>query len=401
MNLLTVNKHVFNSKLTPFQEVQLRYISSILEEVLLPVLCNYSNLDKIRDNITDIEKFYLGFKPSPNTIVEKLSVPLYVINRFFIASSGPRFGSIYEDLIKALLENRNFKVDTRVNIYKYPLFTEYINETNKKIRKDIDFIVQNNNLLYLIEQRTSEHTGGRTGQESLLDKFKVILGWISKSVQPFLTKGINEVRMIIFISFSETHEILNSANVSSGRINSLISYIIENLEDKFNSLVQSGFKTNCNNFRSCLEKQRRIEFSKQNFKLTFEILLGEEFFSKILGDSYTEVRDKLLNQELGDDLWLIYTVLPYEIRNYYESGFTWTRKIYEKIKSDNEFKKILNEKRNLDDVIKYVTDKVINEEKDLRLLETNDISLQYEYLKALCGVALIMYSLKCPNKLKV
>jgi len=397
MNLLTVKKNLFNSELTPFQEVQFRYITSILEKVLIPLLCNYSNLNKISDQITDIEKIYLGFKPSPTSIVEKLSVPLYVINRFFIASSGPRFGSVYEDLVKALLENRKFKVNNRVNIYKHPLFAGYV---NKAMRKDIDFVVQNNSVLYLIEQRTSEQSGGRTSQEALLDKFKVVLDWINKSIDPFLNNGINEVRLIIFISFSERHEILNNKNVSSGRINSLISYIIENLEDRFKLLINSSFNTNCSDFEICLKNKRRIEFYKKDFKLIFEILLGEEFFSEMLGENYDKVKDKLLNQELGDDLWLIYTILPYELRYYYEKGFTWTRKIYEKIKSDKQFKKIIS-KGNIDYVIEYVAKKVINEEKDLRLLETNDLGLQYEYLKALCGVALIIYSLGCPLELKM
>jgi hypothetical protein len=397
MNLLTVKKNLFNSELTPFQEVQFRYITSILEKVLIPILCDYSNLNKISDQITDIEKFYLGFKPSPTSIVEKLSAPLYIINRFFIASSGPRFGSVYEDLVKALLENRKFKVNNRVNIYKHPLFAGYV---NKAMRKDIDFVVQNNSVLYLIEQRTSEQSGGRTSQEALLDKFKVVLDWINKSIDPFLSNGINEVRLIIFISFSERHEILNNKNVSSGRINSLISYIIENLEDKFKLLINSRFNTNCSNFETCLKNKRRIEFYKKDFKLIFEILLGEEFFSEMLGENYGNVRDKLLNQELGDDLWLIYTILPYELRYYYEKGFTWTRKIYEKIKSDKQFKKIIS-KGNIDYMIEYVAKKVINGEKDLRLLETNDLGLQYEYLKALCGVSLIIYSLGCPLELKM
>ena len=125
MNLLTVKKYLFKQSLTKFQEVQLKYINSILQDILVPILCDYKNIDIIKSQITDIESFYFGFKQNPSLISEKLALPLYISNRFFIASSGPRFGSIYEDLIRSFLENFGYQVDERVNIFKYTLFSEY------------------------------------------------------------------------------------------------------------------------------------------------------------------------------------------------------------------------------------------------------------------------------------
>lgn len=78
MNLLTVKKYLFNQSLTKFQEIQLKYINSILHDILVPILCNYNNIDIIKSQITDIESFYFGFKQNPSLISEKLALPLYI-----------------------------------------------------------------------------------------------------------------------------------------------------------------------------------------------------------------------------------------------------------------------------------------------------------------------------------
>lgn len=398
MNLLTVKKYLFKRSLTKFQEIQLKYIDSILQEILAPILCNYKNIEVIKSQITDVESFYFGFKPNPSLISEKLVLPLYISNRFFIASSGPRFGSIYEDLIKSFLENFGYQVDVRVNIFNYALFRDYHQKSVLNNKKVIDFIARKGNKLYLIEQRTSEHTGGRTGQESLLDKFKVFLDWIiGKSTDPLINKGIREIYLVIFISYSEKHEILTEQNVSKGRINSLIAYIVENLGDYFTRLVSKGFKTTCTDLTSCLKQSRRLIFYTDQIKIEFRIMLGEEFYEEILGEKYSSLKDKIIKEELGDDLWVIYSILPYELRMYYEEGFMWSNRIYEMLISRYEY--IITSASTEDDIINKLASKIIEDYKDLRLLETNDLSKQYEYLKTLCAASLILYALKCPSKL--
>ncbi|MCI4456379.1 MAG: hypothetical protein JHC23_06665 [Sulfolobus sp.] len=398
MNLLTVKKYLFKRSLTKFQEIQLKYIDSILQEILAPILCNYKNIDVIKSQITDIESFYFGFKPNPSLISEKLVLPLYISNRFFIASSGPRFGSIYEDLIKSFLENFGYQVDVRVNIFNYAIFRDYHQKSVLNNKKVIDFIARKDNKLYLIEQRTSEHTGGRTGQESLLDKFKVFLDWIiEKSADPLINKGIREIYLVIFISYSEKHEILTEQNVSKGRINSLIAYIVENLGDYFTRLITKGFKTKCTDLTSCLKQYRRLIFYTDQIKIEFRIMLGEEFYEEILGEKYSSLKDKIIKEELGDDLWVIYSILPYELRMYYEEGFMWSNRIYEMLVS--RYEHIITSASTEDDIINKLASKIIEDYKDLRLLETNDLSKQYEYLKTLCAASLILYALKCPSKL--
>jgi hypothetical protein len=398
MNLLTVKKYLFKRSLTKFQEIQLKYIDSILQEILAPILCNYKNIDIIKSQITDIESFYFGFEPNPSLISEKLVLPLYISNRFFIASSGPRFGSIYEDLIKSFLENFGYQVDVRVNIFNYALFRDYYQKSILNNKKVIDFIARKDNKLYLIEQRTSEHTGGRTGQESLLDKFKVFLDWIiGKSADALINKGIREIYLVIFISYSEKHEILTEQNVNKGRINSLIAYVVENLSDYFTRLVSKGFKTTCTDLISCLKQFRRLIFYTDQIKIEFRIMLGEEFYEEILGEKYSSLKDKIIKEELGDDLWVIYSILPYELRMYYEEGFMWSNRIYEMLISRYEY--IITSASTEDDIINKLASKIIEDYKDLRLLETNDLSKQYEYLKTLCAASLILYALKCPSKL--
>jgi hypothetical protein len=398
VNLLTVKKYLFKRSLTKFQEIQLKYIDSILQEILAPILCNYKNIEVIKSQITDIESFYFGFKPNPSLISEKLVLPLYISNRFFIASSGPRFGSIYEDLIKSFLENFGYQVDVRVNIFNYALFRDYHQKSVLNNKKVIDFVARKDNKLYLIEQRTSEHTGGRTGQESLLDKFKVFLDWIiGKSADPLINKGIREIYLVIFISYSEKHEILTEQNVNKGRINSLIAYIVENLGDYFTRLVSKGFKTTCSDLASCLKQSRRLIFYTDQIKIEFRIMLGEEFYEEILGEKYSSLKDKIIKEELGDDLWVIYSILPYELRMYYEEGFMWSNRIYEMLIS--RYEHIITSASTEDDIINKLASKIIEDYKDLRLLETNDLSKQYEYLKTLCAASLILYALKCPSKL--
>lgn len=400
MNLLTVKKYLFKQSLTKFQEIQLKYINSILQDILVPILCDYENINIIKSQITDIESFYFGFKQNPSSISEKLALPLYISNRFFIASSGPRFGSIYEDLIRSFLENFGYQVDERVNIFKYTLFSEYYQKKYSKQQKVIDFIARKDNKLYLIEQRTSEHSGGRTGQESLLDKFKVFLNWIiEKSADPLINKGLREIYLIIFISYSEKHEILTEQNVNRGRINSLIEYIVENLGDYFNSLANKGFKTECIGLASCLGKYRRLVFYTDQVKIEFRIMLGEEFYKEILGEKYSSLKNKILNEELGDDLWVIYSILPYELRLYYEEGFMWSNCIYEMLIS--RYNNIITSASSEDDIINKIASKIIEDQKDLRLLETNNLSKQYEYLKTLCAASLILYALKCPKSLGI
>jgi len=192
-------------------------------------------------------------------------------------------------------------------------------------------------------------------------------------------------------------QILTEQNVNRGRINGLIGKIVENLGDYFTRLVNKGFKTECIGLASCLEKYRRLIFYTDRVKIEFRIMLGEEFYKEILGEKYSSLKNKILNEELGDDLWVIYSILPYELRLYYEEGFMWSNCIYEMLIS--RYNNIITSASSEDDIINKIASKIIEDQKDLRLLETNNLSKQYEYLKTLCAASLILYALKCPRTL--
>ena len=122
---------------------------------------------------------------------------------------------------------------------------------------------------------------------------------------------------------------MTEQNVNRGRINGLIGKIVENLGDYFTRLVNKGFKTECKDLASCLKEYRRLVFYTNQIEIEFRIMLGEEFYKEILGEKYSSLKNKIINEELGDDLWVIYSILPYELRLYYEEGFMWSKRIYE------------------------------------------------------------------------
>jgi hypothetical protein len=77
----------------------------------------------------------------------------------------------------------------------------------------------------------------------------------------------------------------------------------------------------------------------------------------------------------------------------------WSNRIYEMLIS--RYNNIITSASSEDDIINKIASKIIEDQKDLRLLETNNLSKQYEYLKTLCAASLILYALKCPKSLGI
>ena len=392
MILLTVREKLLHKRLSEIQRLQLNSQLSIITGLLVPLLYNPRNLDLFKVRVNDSEKFYFGIKDYGD-FISKLALPLYVSTRFFIASSGPRAGRILEDLISSILKEKG-----KYTIYQRSGLSIFF--PNIRERKQIDYILDKDDKIYFIEQRTSEHTGGRTAQESLLDKFRIIYDKIlTNNLEKLNNK--KEIHMRIFILFNEKQEVISRNNKSKGRLTSLINYIMEedNLGRRFKELSNTFPLTECfdlsynktisfSDFRSCLEKGGII-YWKGNKVVSFGILLGDEFFKELLGTNYENIKNELLNSELGDDLWVIYSLLPYEIRNYYLNGFTWTRKLYDDVIRDFKIDgSIVSE----DELIKSLRDKILNEEKfkTLNLIESTDLKQQIRYLEYLITAGLII-----------
>jgi len=393
MILLTVRKNLLRKKLSEIQSLQLNAQLSILTELLIPLLYNPRNFDRLKSRVNDSEKFYFGIKEYGD-FLSKLTLPLYFTTRFFMASSGPRAGRMLEDLIGSIVKEKGKYITyqrSELSIY-FPDIKE---------RKQIDYILDKDDKVYFIEQRTSEHTGGRTAQESLLDKFRIITDKIITNNLGQLNDKKKEIHMRIFILFNEKQELISRENMSKGRLISLINYIMEedNLGRRFKELSSMFSATECfdltknksirsSDFRSCL-KEGKIVYWKGNKIVSFGILLGDEFFKELLGIDFDNVKSDLLNSELGDDLWIMYSLLPYEMRSYYLNGFTWTRKLYDEIiKNFKIDDKVVSE----DEIIKSIREKIISDEKfrNLNLIESTDLKQQVKYLEYLIAAGLII-----------
>lgn len=353
------------------------YYESTLKNFLIPLLYEASNMDKLKNELNYVEKLFMGFE-KPNNVLSKVALPLYVTSRFFHASIGPKYGTLMEDIILSVVKEKGgYQGKSRENIYDF-LNIKY------KDKKVIDFIFYRNDKIYFVEQRLSSHTGGATAQESLLDKFREILDL--NILNSSILSKFKEINLRIFILFNEKHEVANRDNIERGRINSLIKYILQPhwLGEKFD-LLKSKFKTNCTNFETCLKEGKIIEFADNYRKITFGILLGDEFFKELLSTSSNVLMDLLT--ESGDDLWILYTLLPFELRNYVFNGYTWTRRIYDDIIKNCDISQL---GKNEDEIIDSLIIKVLNKYNSLNLLETTDLKKQIEYLRNVIAAGLVI-----------
>ncbi|MEM3489424.1 MAG: hypothetical protein QXO75_07215, partial [Nitrososphaerota archaeon] len=97
------------------------------------------------------------------SLLRKVSMEWYYFTKTFHQSMGPRIGNFIEELIVHWFERpqRSIRRNTEIS--------EYVSRKGEESRKKIDFILEDPQRLTFMELRTSEHTGGRTAQGSLLD----------------------------------------------------------------------------------------------------------------------------------------------------------------------------------------------------------------------------------------
>lgn len=350
------------------------------------------------------------------------------------ASLGPRVGNFTEQLIKYWIEKYNGeKVEVLVNANVSNYLRKKLGVNIPYKRSKIDFIVNNRNekILSFIELRESEHTGGKTGQESLMDKLTYLLGLLENErirLRNILSrKNYKKLELSIAILFSERdRKLLTRENYSPGRFTSLKEYILDerHIGGKIKDLMKKyGYKLSIDNCREynvtkydkskidiALSIHRRICLEKNNFIVELSILWGDEFFYKYTGKGFKELL-KDISGELADDIWLFFTVAINELKILEEFNTTNLEKIYEfLIKNQdiiNEYIQLYNEhtintpqtyfiKFNelLDKCIIGFSNYVNENNIELRLLETNEYVKQLIYLKQLCIVALAMSRLK-------
>jgi len=388
---------------------------------LIPCLLKSLYSGNIEVKLHELDKIFTGITKLKNVpksnILGKVASLWYYLTKIFHQSLGPRIGSFTEELLKYWIDSGGIYEVIGQNITLEKALKILAN-INIKSRARLDFVLKGTNRAVIVELRMSEHTGGRTAQESLLDKIVQILRLLENPVnlrQNLINKKIYEIEFAIGILFNENHELLTKENVNIGRLTSLISYIMEErhvwgalkeLSNKYKMSDSSEITfdkiknelSNLNSRKICLYEPNT------NFKIWLKILFDDEFLKEFIGLSLGELLLKY-GSIIADDVWLFYTVLINELKIAKQFGYTNVRKIYEDLKTSEIprfFINIYNAKLSLNDYLQQLNQLIENSAntviriyerkgQSLRLLETNDIVASFEYLKQLCICALALY----------
>ncbi|WP_456422695.1 hypothetical protein [Thermococcus sp.] len=398
---------------------QKQYLRSYFEETVVPTLLGEGNFgevplfERVLSGLINLEK-----EPHRDAL-EEMAPKWYVFMKRTYASIGPRIGNFTEFLIGLWVgaDHVNYNLDK--------FLEDYFNiKIKKKKRSKVDFIVTRDNTLNLIELRTSEHTGGRTGQESLTDKFVRFLGLLEdtdvKLRSALLRRGIKKVNLLVVTLFNESGELLTPKNLSRGRYTSLVGYMSEerHLGGKIKELLSHGYILYAGGgkftrppddiegiLKDAFLKTRRVLLKKEGFTVEIGILWGDEFFQRFTGKGLEELLRNDVKDRVGDDLWMFLVLTLNELRLRASEGNSTIKMLREHLRRHNEFEAFieLREKADsldefLDDLGKLV-DSIISgflrelskNGKKLRPLGTDDIVAQYNYLQ---GVALITLAIE-------
>lgn len=407
--------------------LQREHSKTFIEEIVIPALCHNNRLEEFKHEIQEFERIFTGLhnnlKPPGDDIIGRVATIWYAFTRRSHASLGPRIGNFTEQLIEYWIKKTGVNVYLNVNVTKY--FAGKFDLSIKIGKQKIDYIIEdpNNATLSLIELRESEHTGGRTGQESLMDKLTDVLKWIEEKElrNKLLDKGYKKLELTIAILFSEKDRaLLSDKNYSEGRFTSLRDYMLRDkhiggalkkLINEHNYMVSidgcknyTSISYNRKLFDSVLKETRRICLKKDDFTVIVSILWGNEFFKRFTGKSFEELMyDKEI--EVADDIWLFFSVAINEFKIHYEFNKTnlvkiynyiiekkWIRDAFTKLYNNTKINNITEYFYELNKLISKIVSSFSEEvEGELRLLETNDYAKQRTYLKQLCLVALSMY----------
>jgi len=418
-------------------KLQAKALKTYIESIAIPILCNHEIDRKIEAELTATEKIFSGLINTSSThekdIMGKVASLWYFFTKKTHASLGPRMGGFVEDLVRELARHWITSKSGSVGVIESEInpddfFKRYFNIALPATGMKVDFAIYKGNTVSLVELRTSEHTGGRTSQQSLLDKFDWILDMLESESYSLRTslvgKGIEKLELVIAILFSEKDkELVNRRNYSQGRHTSLVKYIvdkrhigsrIENLVNVYRyEISYDGGRKFENSFSfEKLESAftnvdtRKIILKKGSFILEIAILWGDEFFIKYAGSNFDELIKSSINT-IADDLWIFLTVTLNELKLMKEFGRGAVERVYKFIRSRNDlYQKFLHLYRDpsinsIDaymDRLNSVFDEIATEfiknlpsqQIDFRPLETNDMTAQYIYVVQAVIVALAM-----------
>ncbi|PLV55737.1 DpnII family type II restriction endonuclease [Thermotoga sp. SG1] len=377
-------------------------------------------LEEGKSNFTihEFDKIFSGLKNTESVhgkdILAKVSFQWYAFTKTIHQSLGSRIGNFVEYIIEKFFKDAGYNP-----IYRNESLGEILSKTlgiDLESKRKIDFVAKKDTTLYFVELRTSEHTGGKTAQSSLLDKFDQIFDSETKIRCGCLKKGFKKIELIIAILFNEKKELINPdyENYSKGRLTSLLDYIISNdhlLKRVENLINEVGYSANIESrnlkksMKHKLENLEPVELWRDDFTISFKILLGEQFFKYLFGKMFSEI---LKERKIADDLWFLYSLALNEIKIAKEFGETNVKKIQQLLESEGKlqtfFEEFSERSKNVKDLEEF--EKLLEETRrkmanetmelasrkgmELRLLETNDLQVNYEYLKHICTALLII-----------
>jgi hypothetical protein len=397
-------------------------------ETLIPCFLKALYQGNIQVLLHEFDKIFTGLRNAMSIddedILAKISSTWYYLTRVTHQSIGPRVGDFAEKIIGYWINEGNIcKVDELVDVSLKKALSQIFG-LKVNWRNKIDFVCKydSRRSVAFIELRVSEHTGGRTGQESLMDKFNKILDLLVNDTLYRASKslGIGSIELIIAILFNEKHELIRGDNYSRGRLSSLISYIMEenHIWGRIEKLAKMGYKF-CDGrtisrelIKAGLEREHRICIERKEFKVYLKILLGDEFFKEFTGQDLESLVSRY-GAVIADDIWIIYSLALNELKIAREYGVTSVAKIYRISKELTELRSFLEEFKNiykasskqplnikeyrerLNELLDKYRSKVLevlgNRGESLKLLETNDIIQNYRYLKYICIATLALY----------
>ena len=398
---------------------QKQYLRSYFEKTVVPTLLGEGNFgeiplfERVLSGLINLEK-----EPHRN-VLEEIAPKWYVFMKRTYASIGPRIGNFTESLIGLWIgaDQVNYNLDK--------FLEEYLSvRIKKRKRSKIDFIVTRDNTLNLIELRTSEHTGGRTGQESLTDKFVRFLGLLEDSDvklrRALLRRGIKKTNLLVVMLFNELGQLLTPKNLNRGRYTSLVGYLSEerHLGGKIKELLSCGYTLHAGGRRfteppddierilkDAFLKARRVILEKDEFTVEIGILWGDEFFRRFTGKGLEELLRGDVKDRVGDDLWMFLVLALNELRLRASEGNSSIDMLRDYIRGNNEFEAFieLRKKANsldefldnlgklVDSIISGFLKELSRSGKKLRPLGADDIVAQYNYLK---GVVLMTLAIE-------
>lgn len=394
-------------------------------ESLIPCFLKALYYGDIIVNLHEFDRIFTGLINTANIdgndVLAKTVSLWYYFTKVTHQSIGPRIGGFAEKVITEWVKQGSLCEVIGTNIA--------LNEALKKVfeidsnwRNKIDFVFKCGDSVAFVELRMSEHTGGRTGQESLMDKFNNILDLLIQGplYDKAESKGIRSIRISIAILFNEQHELIKGSNYNVGRLNSLIDYIMkpDHIWGRIKKLKELGYRR-CNegdisstSIENDLKINRRTCIEKDGFEIRLEILLGNEFFKTFMGYDL-EYLIKRHNDIIADDVWIMYSLVINELKIAKEFGKTNVRKIYETLINNNlklkelveKFKDMYESKQKtytirdyekklnnlVDDCVSMILNIYNKEGMELRLLESNDLVQNYRYLRYICIAVLALY----------